>query len=113
MNKSIVNNVWTNVSLEQLHQRIAYTNAVLLATDDILLSPHVLQHKREIQTALDNIWNEIHPIELETISHTIAELIDICSLDGFRKLCLDHNINEDSLITTKVVLIPKELESYK
>jgi hypothetical protein len=113
MNKPLVKNIWTDVSLEVLHQRLAFNNADLLATDDSLLDSHVLACKKEIQNRLSIIWNKIHPPKLQGECYTVLELLEICSHKGFQQMLVEKNINEHTLPDTKIFVSEKELESYK
>jgi hypothetical protein len=113
MNKPLVKNIWTDVSLEGLHQRISYIYSDLLSIDNSLLDKHVLEHKKEIQNRLSIIWNKIHPPKLQGECYTVLELLEICSHKGFQQMLVEKNITEKTLPDTKIFVSEKELESYK
>lgn len=111
--KSITNNIWTDVSLEVLHQRIAFINAELLATDDNLLDEYTLSYKKEVENRLQIIWGAIHPPVKEGKFYKILELLNICSHKGFQRMLIEKNITEKTPPDTKIYVSNEELTIYK
>jgi hypothetical protein len=107
------NNIWTDVTLEQLHQRISYIHSDLLATDDKLLAKHVLHYKQEIQNRLQYLWNIINPSKEVGAFYTVFQLLEVCSSKGFQQMLIEKNITEDTLPDTQIFVSNVELQLYK
>lgn len=107
------NNSWTNVSLEQLHQRLAFNNSELLSTDDHLLNKHTLAYKNSIKERLNIIWNTIHPPKLEGRFFTVLELLELCSKQGFEKMLVEKNVTENTFPDTNIYISEEELIQYQ